>query len=389
MEILLQEVIAEILPKAMALRWCVHENPELGNQEFETTNRLAQFFRAEGIPFCRFEKLTGGTVLIDAHAEKTVCFRADIDALTITEQTGCLHASKREGTMHACGHDMHLGIAAGLALVLYRLQAHLKYNVLILFQPAEEQNPVGGARPVIDTGIFKEYGVNGIYGLHLWPSLPVGTIGIKTGVQMGASDKFSIDLYGKSAHAAEPHKGVDAISIGADLVNALVHKLRREIDPFETCLVTIGEIRSFGRYNILCDHVLLEGTIRSTTDEARTKIKNRIRELAEGIAHAYGGHAKVAITDGYGLVINHPEQTLDFIRAAKKTLGESRVLTDISISLIGEDFSRYAQVLPATYFFLGCESEYPLHSARFLPDERVLPTALRLMGAFLLNDKIS
>ncbi len=385
MENLLQEVIAEVLPKAMALRWCVHENPEIGNQEFETTNRLEQFFQVEGLTFRRFEKLTGGTVLINANAERTVCFRADIDALTIVEQTGCAHASKREGMMHACGHDMHLGIAAGLALVLWRLRAHLKCNVLILFQPAEEQNPVGGAKPVISTGIFKEYKVDGIYGLHLWPSLPVGTIGVKTGVQMGASDKFSVNLYGKSAHAAEPYKGVDAISIGADLVNALVHKLRREIDPFETCLVTIGEMRSFGRYNILCDHVLLEGTIRSVTNEARTKIKRRIRELADGIAQSYGGCAKVEIADGYDLVVNHEGQTLDFICSAKKTLGESYVQTDIPISLIGEDFSFYSQELPATYFFLGCESEYPLHNAQFLPDERVLPTALMLMGNFLLK----
>lgn len=364
------------------LRWQIHQHPELGNEEFVTTDTLCDFFQKHNMAFQRFDGLTGGYVFIDAGQSSSLCFRADIDALPITEQTEHPYASQHTGKMHACGHDMHTAIAVGVALCLQQIKDQLPYNIMILFQPAEEQNPVGGAKPVIATEVFQKLKVVGIFGLHLWPSLPVGRIGIKPGVQMGSSDKFTLEIHGQSAHAAEPHNGVDAICVAADITNALVCKLRREIGPFTPALLSIGEIQSFGRYNIICDRVKLAGTIRTVDANAREKIIRRIGELSTGIAVSYGATVDLDVTKGYDLVVNHTQQTNDFITIVQRLIGQEQLLTNIEPSLIGEDFSFYSQLMPSTYFFLGCESQFPLHSELFLPDERTMPFAVALMTQF-------
>lgn len=382
MQDFIQEITAATMAEVSSLRWQIHQHPELGNEEFATTDSLCTFFQKHAMTFQRFAGLTGGYVFIDAGQSSSLCFRADIDALPITEQTEHQYASQQTGKMHACGHDMHMAIAAGVALSLEQVKKQLAYNVMILFQPAEEQNPVGGAKPVIATEVFQQLNVVGIFGLHLWPSLAVGCIGVKPGVQMGSSDKFTLEIHGQSAHAAEPHQGVDAICVAADITNALVCKLRREIGPFTPALLSIGEIQSFGRYNIICDRVRLAGTIRTVDAAAREKIIHRIGELSSGIAGSYGATVDLDITKGYDLVVNHTQQTNDFITIAQRLIGSEQVLTNIEPSLIGEDFSFYSHLMPSTYFFLGCESQFPLHSERFLPDERTLPFAVALMTQF-------
>ncbi|MEG0803790.1 MAG: M20 family metallopeptidase [Pygmaiobacter sp.] len=375
-----------VVAAAKELRWQIHSHPELSNNESETTRRIADFLEAHNLRFHRFVGgLHGGYVKIDVGAAKTVCFRADIDALPIVENTGLKAASEVPGVMHACGHDMHTSIAAGLALALSQNKEKLRWNVVILFQPAEESNPRGGAKPLIEQGFLREESITGIYGLHVWPSYPVGTIGVRSGALMGSSDKMQIVVHGKGSHAAEPQNGIDAISIAADIVNGVVHKLRREIDPFDVCLATIGAIHSVGRYNVLCDQVVLEGTIRAASPEARTLYHARIRELASGIAACYGGTAEVAIADGYHVVLNEPVQTEQFIAFAKRHLGERHVDTALHPSLIGEDFSFFTEQVPSTYFFMGCNSPYPLHSDRFYPQEETLETAVRLMTGFFLD----
>lgn len=378
----MEAALMELFPKVRKLRREIHANPEEGYGETGTTSRIRLFLEEYGVPFCNFERLTGGYAWIDCGKEHTAGFRADIDALPIEEKNDVVFKSINPGIMHACGHDMHTAAAAGLSVILWQFRNLLRVNVLIVFQPAEECNPTGGAKAVIAQGIFEKFGVREFYGMHMWPELRVGELAVKPGPMMASSDKLTIQVTGKKAHAAEPQKGVDAISIAAEILSAVEHKIRREISPMETMLISIGSIRTSGRYNIICDQVLIEGTIRSICPKIREFVHKRIKELAEDIAAAYRGSADITIEDGYAAVDNNKELTEKFIIAAGKLLGENRVHTDIVPSLIGEDFSFYGRVMPSLYFFMGCESEYPLHNEKFLPREEALDEAITLLAGY-------
>lgn len=383
---LIQHSLNGISGELKELRQSIHANPELGYAEYNTTSLIKNFLAGNGVEFINFDNLTGGFAHIDCKKEKTICFRADIDALPITEKTCVPFQSVNEGVMHACGHDMHAAIAAGTAVVLNSLKEYLKHNIVVIFQPAEECNPEGGAKLVAEQGILEEYNVSQMYGLHVWPKYKVGEIAVKPGVIMGSSDKLSIEVIGKKSHAAEPHGGVDAISISVDIINAIEHKLRREIDPFDTSLISIGSIKSTGRYNVICDKVEIEGTIRTISEDARSFIHRRINELAAGIAGSYCGKSIVNINNGYAVVRNDRSLSEVFIRFAEGFLGKENVHTDIRPSLIGEDFSFYCSIVPSLYFFLGCDCEHPLHSDRFLPKEETLYTAVNFLCNFFLSE---
>ena len=311
--------------------------------------------------------------------------RADIDALPLTEHTGAPFSSENAGVMHACGHDMHTAIAAGIACELNRVRERLNCNVVVLFQPAEEANPIGGARPVVEAGFLTDQAIDEIYGLHMWPSLPVGDIELCPGAIMAASDRFRIEVTGTTAHAAEPHLGVDAILMGSEIACALVQKLRREINPFEAVSISIGSFQTTGRYNVVCVRAVLEGTVRTTTEETRAYLHRRIQEIPAQIAASYGGTAKVDLCAGYGVLNNSPQLFQRFTACAQQLLGTEHVHTNIHPSLIGEDFYYFSQNLPSLYFHMGCQAEHPLHNNCFLPKEEVLGVAIDLMTDFFLS----
>lgn len=369
----------------LQLRRELHRHPELSNREVETTRRIRDFLAQDGLVLQSIGTLNGGFVRIDAGKKKTICMRADIDALPLTEHTGAPFSSEHDGVMHACGHDMHTAIAAGIACELNRVKDQLKCNVVVLFQPAEEANPVGGARPVVEAGFLTDQGIDEMYGLHLWPSLPVGDIALRPGPIMAASDRFEIEVLGTTAHAAEPHLGVDAILMAAEIDCALVQKLRREVNPFDAVSIAIGSFQSFGRYNVVCDRVILQGTVRTTNEETRNYLHRRIKEIPAGIATSYGGKANVALQTGYGVLNNSPELFQRFTKQAKQLLGDSHVHTDIHPSLIGEDFYFFSQNVPSLYFHLGCQADHPLHNNCFLPKEDALAVGIELMTSYFLS----
>ena len=368
----------------LRLRRDIHRHPELSNQERETTRRIGEFLAGYGLELRPIGGLNGGFVRIGGGSAKTLCFRADIDALPLTEQTGAPFASEHPGVMHACGHDMHTAIAAGVACELHKVRERLGGSVVVLFQPAEEANPVGGARPVVEAGFLTDQGIDEMYGLHMWPSLPVGDIALRPGPIMAASDRFQIEVRGAAAHAAEPHLGVDAIAIASEIVCALTQKLRREVDPFAPISVSIGSFQTFGRYNVVCGRAVLEGTVRTTDEETRTYLHRRIQEISAQTAALYRGSAQAVIHKGYGILNNSPELFRRFAGHAQSLLGPEHIHTDIGPSLIGEDFYYFSQTLPSLYFHMGCQSEHPLHNNCFLPREEVLGAALDLMTSFFL-----
>ena len=373
------------ISRYLDLRRDIHCHPELSNQEIETTERIWRFLKQDGLALQTFSNCMGGFVRLDQGKEKTLCMRADIDALPLTEQTGLPFASVNPGVMHACGHDMHTAIAAGVACELNRVRDRLNCNLVVLFQPAEESSPIGGARPIVESGFLEEQRIDALYGLHNWPSLPVGEIGVKPGAIMAASDRFHIEIIGRTAHAAEPHLGVDAIMIASKIDCAWVQDLRHEVDPFDPISVSIGAFSTEGRYNIVCEHAALDGTVRSTHEGTREYLHRRIREIAEGIARTYGGEAKVEITRGYGVVDNDPRLYETFAECAKRVIGVDNIHTDIHPSLIGEDMYYYGTRIPILYFHLGSESQHPLHSNQYLPKEACIETGIDLMTEFFLS----
>lgn len=373
------------ISRYLDLRRDIHRHPELSNQEIETTERIQRFLKQDGLALQTFSNCMGGFVRLDQGKEKTLCMRADIDALPLTEKTGLPFASVNPGVMHACGHDMHTAIAAGVACELNRVRDRLDCNLVVLFQPAEESSPIGGARPIVESGFLEAQRIDALYGLHNWPSLPVGEIGVKPGAIMAASDRFHIEIIGRTAHAAEPHLGVDAIMIASKIDCALVQDLRHEVDPFDPISVSIGAFSTEGRYNIVCEHAALDGTVRSTHEGTREYLHRRIREIAEGIARTYGGEAKVEITKGYGVVDNDPRLYEAFAECAKRVIGADNIHTDIHPSLIGEDMYYYGTRIPILYFHLGSESQHPLHSNQYLPKEACIETGIDLMTEFFLS----
>jgi amidohydrolase len=376
----IKSLIDEVLPEVLRLRRAIHSHPELGYQEFNTTKTVYDFLAANGVTARTFEDITGVVAEIDSGREHTVGFRADIDALPIREQTGADFSSRVSGVMHACGHDMHTAIAAGLAVVLNRLKGELPVNVKVIFQPAEECNPEGGAKKIIEKGVLDN--LSFLMGLHVWPEIPVGEIGIRPGYLMAASDKFSVSIFGKKSHAAEPHKGIDAIAAAIQAASLIKSIVSQEINPLEPAVISIGELNSFGRYNIICDEAHIKGTIRTFDPALREQIHGRIQDILRGIALSKRITYELNLEKGYNVVRNDPRLTREFIRNAETLLGAHKVNADIQPTLVGEDFSFYGDYLPALYFFLGVGKGSPLHSDTFLPPEEAVPAALLAVSGF-------
>lgn len=377
-------VINEILPGVLDIRKKIHRNPELGYEEYQTTELIIKKLEELGLNIETKYSKTGVVGLIHVPgAKKTIAVRADIDALPISENTGIPFASKNDGVMHACGHDVHTSIALGVAEFLSRLKDKLKVNVKFIFQPAEECSPQGGARTMIENGVLG--GIDAILGLHVWPSLPLGTVGVVKGSAMAASDRLKITIEGKGGHAAEPHNSVDAINIAAQVINTINSFKAKNLDPFEPVVISLGSIHSEGRYNIVCPKVDIEGTVRTLNESTRAFIKEKLLEVIINTVKTMGGDCHADIIYGYDVLINDEKLTDDFIKTTKTILGDEKVLSNIRPSLIAEDFSFYAKQVPGTYFFLGCTCQYPLHSNLFLPDERCIEVGIKVMANFILN----
>ena len=381
----LKKYIDEIYSEVLDLRRKIHTNPELSNFEKETTNTIDQFLNKNNITFHRFKNIYGGYVFVDQNKNRTIAYRADIDALPIKEKTNCDFASYNEGVMHACGHDVHTAIAYGIALCAEKFKENLNHNILIIFQPAEEDNPKGGAKDVIQESIFSKFNVSEIYGAHCWPGYKVGDILVKNNVQHAASNKFSVIVRGKNSHAAEPDKGIDAIEIALQVVDYAINKLRRELSPHETCVISIGKIESKGRYNIVSDEVEIEGTIRTTSEYSLKLIESRLIEYIDRINSFYKTESNIIVHDGYDMVENDDNLFKSFVEFQSVNNNELNIINEFNTSLIAEDFSAYKTVVHTLFVLLGCGTNVPLHSESFLPDENTIKMGIIAMSSYLLN----
>ncbi|MCL2497813.1 MAG: M20 family metallopeptidase [Symbiobacteriaceae bacterium] len=362
------------------IRWRrhLHQYPELGFEEVETGRYLAEALTALGYQVTEGIAKTGVVGLLQGEgaAGKVVAIRADMDALPVTELSEVAYASRHPGKMHACGHDTHMAMVLGAAAVLASLKASLKGSIKIIFQPAEE-GP-GGAIPMIAAGVLENPAVDYILGGHAWPGIPVGQIALQAGPMMASSTGFNITIRGRGGHGAEPHKCIDAVALGAQVVVALQQIISRTNDPQEPAVVTVGQFNAGTRSNIIAETAELRGTLRTFNTANRDRILDLIQKVASGVCEPYGAVADMGPRRSAGLDVtaNDAALTARVLTSAEAILGESNVITKFKPSMGGEDFCYFAHKIPGCYIFIGVTGEsqgtYPIHHNRFDIDEEAL-----------------
>ncbi|WP_020414360.1 amidohydrolase [Microbulbifer variabilis] len=386
-----QQLLENTESKVIEWRRHLHQNPELGNREFETAKYIEKHLRSLGLEVETGIAHTGLVgFLKGAKPGPTVALRADMDALPVTERTDVPFASKVRttyqgkdvGVMHACGHDTHVAMLMGAAEVLAGLREELAGNVLFIFQPAEEGAPdgeEGGAELMLKEGIFKKYKPDVAFGQHVTSSLPAGVVGYRSGPLMAAADEFRITINGHQTHGSRPWGGVDPIVAAAQVVMGTQAIVSRQIDiTKEPAVISYGRIDGGVRNNIIPDSVYLNGTIRNFDMDNRAEIFKRLKTTAELIAESSGASADVEILEGYPVTINNAELTEMALPILRSVAGDKRVI-EIPKVTGAEDFSYFANEVPGFYYFLGVTpqgqdpSKAPSnHSPLFYVDESAL-----------------
>jgi amidohydrolase len=388
----LQHDIDEILPGVIADRRHLHENPELGFQEFKTAEFVRQRLESLGVEDIRTGiAITGVTGLIRGTGvgeSRTILVRADMDALPIHEENDVEYRSQNDGVMHACGHDAHTAILLGVARLLMERRDAFAGTVKLSFQPAEEMPP-GGAIQMIEEGVLDDPAVDAVVGLHMSSGDPTGSVRVGGGPVMAGGDLFRVTVRGRGGHAASPHLAVDPIAIGAQIVTALQTLVSRETDPMATVVVTVGMFNGGDAFNVIPDTVTFAGTVRAFDMDLLNRTNRRIGELASGIASSMGGSAEVEIMRGYPPTVNDDAMAQLVRRAAVAEIGEEQVLP-ADPKMGGEDFSHFLRHRPGAYFNVGHRNEdrgitYGHHHPRFDIDEEALATGMRVMTSSVLH----
>ncbi|MFM2394865.1 MAG: hypothetical protein RLZZ546_2848 [Bacteroidota bacterium] len=374
----------------------LHQYPELSNREFNTMKYIAETLKPLGMPMEVGAAKTGVIALLDSGKPGPVIgLRADIDGLPVTERAPLPFASKAVGefegksvgVMHACGHDTHVAILLATAFVLNDLKKDLKGKVVFVFQPAEEGAPKGeegGAQLLIKEGLMKKYGIEVMFGLHISSGLNAGMINYKAGGTMAAVDNFEIKVKGKQTHGSRPWAGVDPIVTSAQIIMGLQTIISRQTDlTKEAAVITVGQINSGVRSNIIPEEAFMKGTIRTLDTSMQRIIHEKIIKTAKAIAESSGAEAEVEIIRGYPVTFNDPALTGKMIETLEKVAGESNVRVTVA-STGAEDFSFYAKEVPGFFFFLGGKDPkakegdaFPHHTPDFYIDESGLGLGVR------------
>lgn len=364
-----------------------HKFPEVSRQEQNTSKTIVEELQRMGIKAQTFKEHFGVCAEIRGTGKgPVIAVRADMDALPIREINEVPYKSANDGVMHACGHDGHVAMALGIAKLLSDARNHLNGTVKVIFQPAEEAAPEGGALLMLKEGILDD--VDMIFGMHLWPDLLCGKMGVRTGALMAASDRLTMKIIGRGAHAGQPHKGIDAITICADVIQGVDHIMSRQLDPLETATISIGRIQGGERYNVIAREVVMNGTVRTLSPKVRQDIPHKIERTLKGITESQDGSYELDYQFGYPVLMNAKEPVEIVTQAAKRVLGDEGVCTEIEPVLAAEDFANYLEKISGAFFFLGCgkagESKV-LHSPDFDFDENALMIGTRIMYQTVLE----
>jgi hippurate hydrolase len=366
-------------------RHALHENPAIMYEEVFASDLVAGKLTEWGIPFKRGLGKTGIVAIIEGQKNtsgKTIGLRADMDALPLTETSGQPWASKIPGRMHACGHDGHTAMLLGTAKYLNETK-NFDGRVLLIFQPAEEGGR--GAFAMMRDGLFKDdLKCDFVYGLHNWPTLPLGTAGIKSGPVMAAVDHFDIEIAGVGGHAAYPSKCIDPIVIGATIVSTLQTLVSRFVAPQDMAVLSVTNFNAgTGAYNVIPDASKISGTVRSFKPEVRDLMESKIKAMATNICAAYGAKVSVHYDREIDATINNPEHTQICIEAMGRIIGLENVNTNIQPSLGGEDFGGMLMQVPGAYIHLGQGTANPdsphnrgLHNPNYDFNDDIIPVGM-------------
>ena len=379
---------AELEQQCIEWRRWFHRHPEISTKEERTSEKIRGILSELGLDPVRGQGHYGlAATLKGAKPGPMIALRADMDALSVSEETGLPFASENPGVMHACGHDVHMTTLLETILRLLRRRDEIEGSIRILFQPSEELSPTGGARYMLDDGFLKD--VKAVFGLHVWPNYPVGRIGVKAGALMAGSDRIRVKIKGRTAHAGHPHEGIDAIMAAADFLQQVSHIVARRISPLDTATINIGTIHGGSRYNVLPGSVEMEGTIRTLDETTRNHIPEWIKGILEGLKAGSGIDYEFDYFRGYPVVMNWPVPARLVAEMARKVLREGGVEPHVSPDLTAEDFGVYLTEVPGAFLWLGCgtpgEPVYGLHNAKCSPNEQALITGSRLMSQLAID----
>jgi amidohydrolase len=383
----IRERASEIFPETVSLRREIHLHPELSYEEVKTTALIDGYLRSLGIepepPFLE----TGVVALLRGEGKRgsgnLVALRADIDALPVTEENSHAFCSLEPGKMHACGHDMHTAMLLGAARILSGMKDELHGDVLLIFQPAEEKTP-GGAKPLIEAGLFRRFNPAVIIGQHCFPNVPAGKVALCKGSFMAATDELYFTISGQGGHASAPHKAADPVLAAAHIITAVQHLVSRVAPPHEPAVVSIASIHGGNAPNVIPGKVSMSGTMRTMNEELRTLLKDRLRQTVMHVAEAFGVQAELEIRNGYPALVNDPQVTLQAVAACTEYLGSGNVLQSEPL-MTAEDFAYYLLERPGTFWQIGTgtpeqEKGNTLHSPTFNPEERALETGSGLLA---------
>jgi amidohydrolase len=371
-----------------------HQHPELSNREERTSRVIAEKLRSFGLDEVRTGVGRHGVVALlkGKHPGPVVAVRADMDALPILETIEVPYRSRHEGVKHACGHDVHMAVQLGVAEMLSGMRDQIHGTIKFIFQPAEEGPPPGeegGAQLMIREGALENPKPEAIFGLHVMPNIGVGQIGYNSGPTMASSDRFSITLRGKKVHGAYPHDGVDTVVVAAEVVSALQTIRSRRINTMDPLVLTIGSIHGGNRFNIIADEVRLEGTMRTLSESARAAAIQMMHQTLAGVTAAYGASYQLDFGENNPVTYNDPELVAATLPVIRRIAGESNVVSPPP-QMGAEDFSRFQQVIPGFFYFLGVGNSAKgitamIHTPEFDVDEESLVVGLRVMGNVLLD----
>lgn len=396
-----EAAVQRFAPRAIEMRHTIHQNPELGNREFETAKLVAEHLRALGFDEVRTGIAHTGVVgiLKGGLPGPVVAVRADMDALPVTEDTPYAFEStvrttylgQEVGVSHACGHDIHTAVQLGVASVLASMRDRIPGTVKLIFQPAEEGPPPGeegGADLMVKEGVLTDPAPAAIFGLHSFSEMEVGKVGYRPGAALAAVDHFKARIIGKQAHGAAPHLSVDPVVMAAQAITALQTIRSRNLDPLAPSVVTVGIVRGGTRFNIIPDEVLLEGTVRTYAPDVRDAVERRMGEILDGITKAGGGSYELVYDRGTPATFNDVALTERMLPTLKRVMGEESVVL-VEPTMGGEDFAYYANEVPGFFYRLGTVKPGTTsgghHTPNFMADDASIPIGMRVMSNLVLD----
>jgi amidohydrolase len=363
--------LADFADEITAWRRDMHAHPELLFEVHRTAGLVADRLRQFGCD----EVATGigrtgvvGVIRGRSAGSRTIGLRADMDALPIEEQTGAPYKSQTPGLMHACGHDGHTAMLLGAAKYLAETR-NFDGTVVVIFQPAEEGG--GGGNEMVKDGMLERFGIQEVYGMHNWPGMPVGHFAIRRGPIMAAADRFEITIEGRGGHAAHPHKNVDSLLVGAQVVTALQTIVARNADPLDAAVISVCSFKAGDAFNVIPHFANLLGTVRTLTPDMRDLCEERLKAVTQNIAAAFGATATVNYMRGYPVTFNHDEQT-DFMGKVAAQVGFS-VDTTVLPQMGAEDFSYMLNQRPGAYIFMGNGDSAECHHPAYDFNDEAIP----------------